>query len=198
MPDAPRKQPTQERARATVDAILMAAAHILKKEGFEQASTNQIARVAGVSIGSLYQYYPNKQAIIGELRKRNEEWFWECVSSEFERVRSLPIRPAARAMVSLLIALHASDPDFHNVLVKGQSPNYPEAYSEAAEGFLRDYIEAHRDEIRPVDPELASFIMLRTIEALVHETTLNSPERLQDPRFAEEVTELLARYLERY
>ena len=54
-----RKSPAQSRSRATVEAILDAAAHILVTQGFAAASTNRIAEKAGVSIGSLYQYFPN-------------------------------------------------------------------------------------------------------------------------------------------
>jgi AcrR family transcriptional regulator len=59
----PRKTPAQSRSQVTVDAILGAAAHILEKRGFEGYTTNAISARAGVSIGSLYQYFPNKDAI---------------------------------------------------------------------------------------------------------------------------------------
>src|SRR5260370_38447536 len=59
----PRKLASQERSRSTVDALLEATARILVKEGYDQASTNRIAEVAGVSIGSLYQYFPSKEAL---------------------------------------------------------------------------------------------------------------------------------------
>jgi len=62
-PLAPRKSPTQARSVATVEAILQAAAHILETEGLSACSTNAVARKAGVSIGSLYQYFPSKDAI---------------------------------------------------------------------------------------------------------------------------------------
>lgn len=81
-PVAPRKKPRQARARATVDAILIAAAHSLKTEGFEHATTNRIAELAGVSIGSLYQYFPNKVSIVGALRERHSDWF-KGASSRF-------------------------------------------------------------------------------------------------------------------
>ena len=61
-PAKPRKSPAQSRSRATVEAILDAAAHILLTQGIGAASTNRIAGKAGVSIGSLYQYFPNKTA----------------------------------------------------------------------------------------------------------------------------------------
>ena len=63
----PRKTPVQARSSATVDAILEAAARILETEGFEGYTTNAIARLAGVSIGSLYQYFPNKDAVTAAL-----------------------------------------------------------------------------------------------------------------------------------
>ena len=63
----PRKHPKQERASATVDAILQAATYILIRDGWEGLDTNKIAKRAGVNIASLYQYFPNKQAIVIEL-----------------------------------------------------------------------------------------------------------------------------------
>ncbi|WP_294227478.1 TetR/AcrR family transcriptional regulator [uncultured Shimia sp.] len=63
----PRKKPRQARAQATVDAILQAAAHILVGQGFEGFNTNVVAERAGASVGSLYQYFPNKEAIISEM-----------------------------------------------------------------------------------------------------------------------------------
>lgn len=68
----PRKQPIQERSRETVSAILEATARILEAEGLEAANTNAIAARAGVSIGSLYQYFPDKVAIFAELIRQAE------------------------------------------------------------------------------------------------------------------------------
>lgn len=68
----PRKRPTQARARATVEVILEAAAHILEVDGIATLNTNSIAERAGVSIGSLYQYFPSKEAIFTELIRRNK------------------------------------------------------------------------------------------------------------------------------
>jgi AcrR family transcriptional regulator len=55
----PRKLPTQDRSKETVEAILQATAIVLKREGYDRASTRRVAEVAGVSVGSLYQYFPN-------------------------------------------------------------------------------------------------------------------------------------------
>ena len=66
----PRKLPRQERSRFTVEAILTAAERVVAEHGVEGATTNRIAEVAGVSIGSLYQYFPNKAALVQIVRKR--------------------------------------------------------------------------------------------------------------------------------
>jgi hypothetical protein len=70
----PRKSALQKRSRVTVDALLEATARILIREGFDKASTNRIAEVAGVSVGSLYQYFPNKEALIVCSRSRFRVW----------------------------------------------------------------------------------------------------------------------------
>lgn len=67
----PRKQPSQSRARATVAAILEAAAHILEEQGYAAFNTNAVAARAGASVGSLYQYFPNKDALLGALVHEN-------------------------------------------------------------------------------------------------------------------------------
>lgn len=70
LPAEPRKRPRQARAAATVDAIVEAAARILETKGLEALNTNAVAEAAGVSIGSLYQYFPAKTAIVAELIRR--------------------------------------------------------------------------------------------------------------------------------
>ncbi|MGB8666049.1 MAG: TetR/AcrR family transcriptional regulator, partial [Serratia inhibens] len=67
----PRKRPVQERSRITVDAIVQASAYILNESGWEGLTTNAIAERAGVNISSLYQFFPNKEAIINELQRRH-------------------------------------------------------------------------------------------------------------------------------
>ncbi|AZC01081.1 TetR/AcrR family transcriptional regulator [Acinetobacter pittii] len=69
LPD-PRKRPRQARSVATFEAILEAAARILESLGFAGFNTNAVAELAGVSIGSLYQYFPSKDALIVELIRR--------------------------------------------------------------------------------------------------------------------------------
>jgi AcrR family transcriptional regulator len=70
---APRKRPTQARATATVEAILLATSRLLAREGYDRLSTNRVAEEAGVSVGSLYQYFPSKEALVATLAERHRE-----------------------------------------------------------------------------------------------------------------------------
>lgn len=66
-----RKEPRQARSRATVDAIVQAGAHILGERGWDGFTTNEVADIAGVSIGSLYQYFPDKRSLVEAIRRRH-------------------------------------------------------------------------------------------------------------------------------
>src|SRR5690242_21861949 len=79
----PRKEACQERSRATVDALVQATARILVKEGFDKASTNRIAQVAGVSVGSLYQYFPSKEALVAAVIERHQQALMQTVREEW-------------------------------------------------------------------------------------------------------------------
>src|SRR5690606_5576054 len=77
---APRRVPLQPRARVTRDVMLVAAERVLARLGAAGLTTNHVAEVAGVSIGTLYQYFPNKQAIVAALIERNSTQFAELVT----------------------------------------------------------------------------------------------------------------------
>ncbi|MGU7785262.1 TetR/AcrR family transcriptional regulator [Burkholderia sp. PU8-34] len=86
LPD-PRKRPRQARSAATFEVILEASARILESAGFDGFNTNAVADLAGISIGSLYQYFPSKHALIVELIRRGRDQFANEVN---EAVQALP------------------------------------------------------------------------------------------------------------
>jgi len=102
--DSYRKFPKQARAKATVDAILEATARILQADGAGAANTNAIARVAGVSIGTLYQYFPDKNAILIALARQELAVTSEAVNAGMASPtrhpdREDPLRESIRALV---------------------------------------------------------------------------------------------------
>ncbi len=114
-----RKAPRQARSRATTDAILDAAAHILGERGWAGLTTNAVAEAAGASIGSLYQYFPNKLALIEAVRRRHLEEVLAVLHAAAD-----PGTPRTRriaALVDGMIAVHSRHPRAHRVLLE-ESP----------------------------------------------------------------------------
>ena len=198
----PRKIASQERSRATVDALLEATTRILLREGYDQASTNKIAEVAGVSIGSLYQYFPSKEALVAAVIDRHTQEISQVVRKALVKVAARPLGVAAREFVSIGIDAHRVNPKLHAVLAEqiprvGRLENI-DAMQRDGYALVRGYLEAHRDEIDVADLDIAAFICVRAVEALTHGAVLHHPELLAPDRvegFIEEASRLLVRYL---
>src|SRR6516164_3782149 len=198
----PRKLASQERSRATVDALLEATARVLLKEGYDRASTNRIAEVAGVSIGSLYQYFPSKEALVAAVIDRHTREISEATRNVLVKAAAHPIEVAAREFVSAGIDGHRVNPRLHGVLAEqiprvGRLENI-EANVREGYALVRGYLEAHRDEIDVADLDLAAFVLVTVVEALTHAAVLRRPDILADDkarRFVDDVTRLVVRYL---
>jgi AcrR family transcriptional regulator len=100
---SPRKAPAQARAQATVGAILDAAARVLSKESLAGFNTNRVAQVAGVSVGSLYQYFPGKDALMAALIERAQQQLVEQAEEALERLRSETYEVKLWALADLAI-----------------------------------------------------------------------------------------------
>ncbi len=194
----PRKQATQARAAATVEAILNATARILVKEGYDHASTNKVAATAGVSIGSLYQYFPSKEALVAALAERHLQEMRALIYGELPKLLSLPVAAGIERAVRLMVAAHSVDPKLHKVLVE-QVPRVGKL--ERVEGLEREmvgltasYLEAKKDEVAVRDFELSAYVAVGMIESLTHAAVLTRPEILGEP-FIREVTRAVVRYL---
>jgi AcrR family transcriptional regulator len=197
----PRKEPKQQRSKETVDVILAATARVLVKEGFDRASTNRIAEAAGVSIGSLYQYFPSKEALVAALVERHMERMSATLDAEMAAVATAPLELAVRRMVAFMLNAHAVDPALHHVLNE-QVPRVGRLHKmheieERMRGQTRLYLELNRDKLRPQDLDVASFIVVQTIEALCHAATAPHTGPLDHDTLIEEVTQLIVRYLQR-
>lgn len=112
----PRKLPQQDRSKMTVEAILEATARILTEEGYDKANTNRIAERAGISIGSLYQYFPNKESLMAALMEQHSNEIAELVESKLQDLFDAPLEIAVPELVKAVIAAHAIDPRLHQVL----------------------------------------------------------------------------------
>jgi AcrR family transcriptional regulator len=199
----PRKSASQERSRATVDALIEATARILVREGFDAASTNRIAELAGVSVGSLYQYFPGKEALVAAVIERHQQEIMQTVRGELAEAMAQPVEKAVRKLVAVAVKAHRVDPKLHRVLAE-QIPRVGpleklETFNRENFTLFRAYLERHRDELRVDDLDLASFVCVTSIEALTHNAVLHYSRMLADDTMEaliDEAARLVTGYLQ--
>lgn len=183
----PRKQPKQLRAGATVEAILGAAAEAFRDLGFAKASVNAIAARAGVSVGSLYQYYPSKEALLGALATRHTQGVLAELEAALTAAPSTPLEETVGRVVERMVAFHA-DP-LERVLARGLD-DLGGAIDLQAEIDLRagaaveQFLRARGDEIRPSNHRLAALLLVRSVDLLTHAAVERAPESLEDGTLA--------------
>src|SRR5262249_24808562 len=124
----PRKIPLQKRARETVDAIVEAATRICREQGYASTNVNEVARVAGVSVGSLYQYFPSKEALVSEVARRLGQRMLDACQGPDAGVDGapqeggiadlafLPLRDAATGIVRRSLTAFQVDPHLRRAL----------------------------------------------------------------------------------
>ena len=198
----PRKQASQERSRATVDALIEATARVLTKVGFDKATTNRIAETAGVSVGSLYQYFPSKEALVVAVIDRHNSESMQLVRSALAEVGSLPLVEAVRRMVAVAIKAHRIDPRLHRVLTE-QIPRTGrledvEVFNRENYALFRAYLAGCHESLRPADPEMAAFVCVSSIEAIAHNAVLHGSNELSseaEKTLVDEATRMIVGYL---
>lgn len=199
----PRKRATQQRSRATVDVLIQATTRILINEGFDKANTNRIAEVAGVSIGSLYQYFPGKDALVAAVIDLHNQQLAQTVRAALAEAESLAFDRGIRRIVTAAVEAHCIAPQLHRVLAE-QMPRlerlqHAEAINHDAQSMFREYLEEHRADIHTHDLELAAFVCGTAIEALSHHAVLHHPGAFAHPRMEiliDETTRLVVGYLQ--
>ncbi|MBN2196797.1 MAG: TetR/AcrR family transcriptional regulator [Polyangiaceae bacterium] len=173
----------QRRSVDTVEVILHAAGRLLVAQGYARTSTNQIARVAGVSVGSLYQYFANKEAVFRELVRRHHEEVHALVEAhlrEFADARRDPVEAIDR-LLRKLIELHERNPRLMRAFarelgaLRDQRPG-PRAADREAVGVVEQLIRL-RDDVHAEDPAATAWLLVvlvsRVSESLVHEAPLD-------------------------
>lgn len=196
-----RKKPSQERSKSTVDAIYQAVAHILDKEGAIGLTTNKIAEVAGVSVGSLYQYFKNKEgiyeAILMEMIERN-------LRSMEKNISNLdPKTVDVESIIRIVVQTH-----FENINKMGKLSTYllqhsrqllPTEHFKKADERIADFLiqkmEEYNFQIRPQNARHAFFVCSQAVRSVFLMSFITAaPEERQ--AIINELVDMLTRYLE--
>ena len=194
-----RKRPVQQRARETRERVLTAAAHIFSVHGYSAGTTNRIAQEASMSIGSLYQYFPNKDAILVELTHRHMADGRTRLTELLTRGLPERLDQLIAASVETMIELHIPDRDLHRVLFE-EAPRSASIRAElkviedALVTQVAQVLTMYRETREMKDPELTARVVVVAIESVVHRfvAAADAP----DPQaLGEELTRLTMAYL---
>ena len=196
-----RREPVQGRSRATVEAVVEAAAQVFQREGYAGTTTNRIAERAGVSVGSLYQYFPNKDAILVALTQRHLEEGYEQIAPLLYEFATdpPPVEVGLTRLTEAMMHLHAGSPRLHRVLFE-ECPRPPElqerldaTYLLAIEG-LSAWLAA-RPEVTVPDPRLAAEMVAQIVEGATHRQVIHPQPDREPTEYVTETVRLLAGYL---
>lgn len=181
-----------------VDAILDAAATVLRRHGYDDTTTNRVAEVAGVSVGSLYQYFPNKQALVTALVERHDRATWQVFTDHATAAIGKPFAEAVPAVIDALFAAHLVDPELHRVLHQ-EVPRVGatavlQATSERSCSLVTEMLRSRAAELgHAVEPVTAAYVIVEAVEALIH-AALQLP-RARAEKVRTETSRLVLRYL---
>lgn len=189
----------QERAQSTVDAILAAAAQILIGRGYAEVTTNRIADVAGVSIGSVYQYFKNKDAIVAELIERKLVREMEVFVRGLRQVADVDLAIGIPAVIRQLLGALRSDFKLRKVYEE-QIPKVGKlgrlrTIEREAVVLVSEYLRSKRGELRVKDVEVAAYVSVQAVQRLIQNALHERPDLIESGILERELTELVLRYL---
>jgi AcrR family transcriptional regulator len=195
-----RKSPRQARAGATIEAIIEAAAQVLQQEGEEGLTTAKIADRAGVSIGSLYQYFPNKEAVLLALVRRERDLIGERVARKIAEIEPKSGENVVRGVIStLLVAFRPRRR--RRKLVALMATLSVDRDNSGLE--LRDRVAALIVAASHQYPDLATrplsdvsaYVLVRAVLGAIRSAVVENAKILDDPEFEEELCRLAISYL---
>jgi AcrR family transcriptional regulator len=193
-----RRRPRQWRARQTVEAILDAVVRVLKRKGVAAITTNHVAEVAGVSIGSVYQYFPDRRAIFVALHQRHIEEIDRMVESTLIEHAATPLDELMGAMVEAMIDAHTADPELYDLLLT-EVPHRADGTHDFAtrlHGAFRLAISSRAHELKKRrDLDKIVFIVTHMVESLAHGAVLHRPSSVSLEEAKSEIVRAVIAYL---
>lgn len=177
------RQPKQKRSMEMKEKILSSAMVLICEKGFFQMTTNEIAKEAGISIGSLYSYFLDKDTILAELLERHHNHFmtvFQTLNTEMNRrLYTENLHEWLRCLVIKLIDLHLSVKDFNRALeelyyAKQDVAAVLDLHREEIRKAVLELLTRNQDRVKAGDLEAASVVIVDFIDALVDRIVFKS------------------------
>jgi AcrR family transcriptional regulator len=192
----PRKKPSQERSRRMQALIHAAAARVLDREGPGRFNTNRVAEVAGISVGSLYQYYPNKTALLLALHEEEIYATWAAVEAELFAAPGTPRERMTRAIRHFFLT-EAEEAPLRALLADAAvALSETEAFAlqerRIAEGVRRFLSGALGRRAQRLDLDFETELVLVTVSSVAEHLTRDRVRGVELERWAETIATMLA------
>ncbi|MCC6333857.1 MAG: TetR family transcriptional regulator [Myxococcales bacterium] len=195
----PRKRPSQGRSKATVEAIVQATARVLLKDGYEACTTNRVAETAGVSIGSVYQYFPNKESLVVAVMEGHLGQMQEALARRLGELSDADLPTVVKSMVGGMLEMHRIQPRLHRVLLE-QVPRIGalkrlHELNDQYEPLVAAWLEAHQEQLELPNPGAAAYVMIAAVEGVVSRVMLEKPGWVELGVLEPQLTRLILGYL---
>ncbi len=195
-----RRTPSQARSRALVERIIAAAARVFDERGYAAATTNHVAEEAGVSIGSLYQYFASKDELLVALAERHVAEALPAVRAHVAEIEAtrLPLEETLRALLAL--ALRLNDSSKLHAVIHAEAERTPaiRAALSALDGELVRFVAAQLDGAGSgcSDPVRRARLVVAAADAAIHVVVLRLPPE-ERAGAVEDLADLMLRGLTR-
>lgn len=189
------KAPTQERSRQTVATILDACARLLVSEGFYSMTTDKIAKEANVSIGSLYQFFGNKESVVQALVKNVVEEDKRIMTEKMRSISPLPAEQRVRAMIDLAIEITRRNPELRSKLITIQYYVSDASYINDFVNYYKEVVRYNLPQIPGRDMDKVSYVLANSFIGLTNSMVVDNPTATQDSGLAAEISYLFLKYL---
>lgn len=190
------KAPTQERSRQTVATILDACARLLVSEGFYSITTDKIAKEAGVSIGSLYQFFGNKESVVQAVVKNLLEEDKRIFSEKMRAISPLPPEQRIKGMIELAVENTRRNSELRSKLTTIQYYVAEAAYMSETIRFFQEVVRYNLPQIPGRDMEKVSYIVVNAFIGMVNTMAIDNPSAIHDTAIVEEIFQLFNKYLD--
>lgn len=193
-----RKIPRQDRSRFTIEAILDATAQLLEIDSANSVTTNHIARHAGISIGTLYQYFPNKTAVLFALADRGRHSRAREVIDRLAILEAGTVKEVARQIIRTLIAVYSNTRTERQLTMlmmiqKLESPGADQPIDDVA-SLLASKMDSFL-KVATSQSEIMSFVLSRSVMGVIRSSLLDAPHLLKEQEFEDQLVRLVTGFL---
>jgi AcrR family transcriptional regulator len=182
-----------------IATILQATARVLVSDGYEACTTNRVARAAGVSIGSVYQYFPNKEALVVAVMERHLEQQREAMAARLLALTDTGLETAVGEMIRALLEVQSLQPRLHRVLLEqvpriGALKRLHELHGQY-QPLVTAWLEANRSQLGVTNPSVAAYVLIGAVEGVLTRVMLERPMWLEQGVLEAQLTRLVLAYL---